>query len=124
MPKQVLLIDDEAAILLAYKKLLQNPALRIDTAASVEEAVGCIKKNSYDIVISDVRLTGTTGMEGFDILQLVKAQNPDTGVILITAYGGPDIKKRAFGMGASVYLEKPILAQDLRQAMEELGIKL
>lgn len=122
--KHVLLVDDEVCNLRAYEKLLKSPELRIDTAESFKEAVHHIRKNCYDIVISDLRLHGSIGLEGIDILEVAKDQNPDTGVILVTAYGSTDIKKLAFVLGASCYLEKPVFGQELRQAIERLGIEL
>ena len=64
-----------------------------------------------------VRLTGTAGLEGLAILRFIKEHNSETKVILITAYGNSDIRELAIGIGASCYLEKPVLADDLRAAI-------
>ncbi|HEY4491691.1 MAG TPA: response regulator [Acidobacteriota bacterium] len=121
MVKNVLVVDDEIGTLLAYKKLLQSPEVEIHTAATLQEATDYLGKNPYDVVISDLRLGGSIGFEGFEVMRFAKAQNPNTAIILITAYGNAEIKRRAALLGATLYFEKPILAADLRKAIATLG---
>jgi len=122
MTKHILVVDDEAATLTAYKKLLQRPGLEIHTAETLQDAELFLKKMKCQVVISDLRLTGTVGNEGLAILRMVKQNSLSTKVILVTAYGNSEIKDQAFKMGASFYLEKPVLADDLRKAMRSLGV--
>lgn len=122
--KQLLLVDDEPAILMAYSRLLGGPKVLIDTAGNLEEVTSYLANKSYDVIISDIRLTGTFDAEGFEILRMVKAQNALTQVILVTAFGNPEVKERAFDLGAAIYLEKPVLAVELRKAIQSLGVDI
>jgi len=122
--KKLLLVDDEETTLVAYRKLLSSSSIELDTAASMEEATSYLERQIYNIVISDLRLTGTLNLEGFDIARLARAKNPDTEIILITAYGTPEIKRQAVDLGVAQYLEKPILSSDLRNAIMSLGVEL
>jgi two-component system, response regulator YesN len=72
-------------------------------------------------VISDLRLTGTCGKEGLEILQYIREQKLDTRVILVTGYGNFEIMNEAFKLGASFYFEKPVSREALIQALETLG---
>jgi DNA-binding NtrC family response regulator len=123
MTKHVLLVDDESAILMAFKKLLQGPGIEIDTADSMESAQSALHARNYDAVIADLRLGDTGGEEGLEILRFVKKQNPATPTILITAYGNPEVMEKTFKLGADLYLEKPVSSNTLRDALQNLGVK-
>ena len=121
MPVQVLFVDDEPATLIAYKKLLNGSAFNVDFAATLEEAETFLKNNQYQVIVSDLRLSGSHTFEGFYILQLVRKTCPGTQVILLTAYGTSEIKDKALNLGAALYLEKPVRAGELRVAISCLG---
>jgi DNA-binding NtrC family response regulator len=123
MSKHVLLVDDETAILMAFKKLLQGPGIEIDTADTMESAQSALNARNYDAVIADLRLGDTGGEEGLEILRFVKKQNPSTPTILITAYGNPEVMEKTFKLGADLYLEKPVSSNTLRDALKKLGVK-
>lgn len=73
--KRILLVDDEESILLAFKKLLQRPFVQVDTCESMEEAIYNIDHFSYDAVIADLRLSGSLGQEGFQIVSYLKKRH-------------------------------------------------
>jgi DNA-binding NtrC family response regulator len=122
MTKHVLLIDDETAILMAFKKLLQSPGIEIDTADSKESAQSALKERNYAAVIADLRLGDTGGEEGLEILRFVKEHNPAVPTILITAYGNPEVMERTYKLGADLYLEKPVSSNTLKDALKKLGV--
>ncbi|MEW6584857.1 MAG: response regulator [Nitrospirota bacterium] len=122
MTKHVLIVDDESAILMAFKKLLQSPGIDIDTAETVESAQASLSAKKYDAVVADLRL-GITGEEGLDILRFVKQNSPQTPIILITAYGNPEIMEKTYKLGADLYLEKPVSSNTLRDALRTLGVE-
>lgn len=119
----VLIVDDEVAVLMAYKKLLCRSDIEIHTAETIEDAEQCIARQYFEVVISDLRLTGTSNMEGLEILRMVRKRTLKTKVILMTAYGSADIRDRALKLGATLYLEKPVLADDLRKAIGSVEVK-
>lgn len=123
MIKHVLLIDDETAILMAFKKLLQSPGIEIDTADSKESAQSALNRRDYAAVIADLRLGDTGGEEGLEILRFVKEHNPAVPTILITAYGNPEVMERTYRLGADLYLEKPVSSNTLKDALNKLGVQ-
>jgi DNA-binding response OmpR family regulator len=123
MTCRLLVVDDEPTTLMAYRKLFRSSSVAIDTAESAVDAVGLLERNTYRAIIVDLRLTGTTGTEGFDIIRHVKATSPDTGVILVTAYGSPPVQERARDLGAAFYFEKPVPIRELRKVLESLGVR-
>lgn len=123
MPKNVLLVDDETALLLALKKLLRSEVVEIITAETKTEAISFLEKVSCEVVIVDLKLSGILNQDGIDILQYVKSSKPCTGVILITGYGSPEIMEYAYTLGADFYFEKPVSVQVLRDALKGLGVQ-
>lgn len=126
MPKRILLVDDEFSILFAYKKVLQRPDVVVDAVDSMEEAINLLEKNDYQVAILDLRLHGSTDEEGFELIDLVRGKynNPKITIILITAYGNPEIKDRAYKHGADYYFEKPVSTNTIRNTLERVGITI
>lgn len=122
MVRKILIADDEPAILFAFQKLLQEPGVGVVTAQTLEEAEALLKDHQFDAVITDLRLSGEKPQGGFDVLRSVKANHPETKVILITAYDNSEVIKKAYELGASYYLEKPVPIKTLRETLHRLGI--
>lgn len=122
MLQHLLLVDDEPAILTAFKKLLQAPGVAIDVAENIECARELLDERLYDAVIADLRLSGFTGEEGLDIIRYVKIRHPETRVILITAYGNEDVMNKAYDLGVAFYFEKPVSTSVLKDALKSLGV--
>jgi DNA-binding NtrC family response regulator len=122
MTKHLLLVDDEPTILMAFKKLLQNPEMSVDTAENIEYAKELVDERAYDAVIADLRLSGFAGEEGLEIIRYVKERRPETQVILITAYGNQEVMKRAYNLGAAFYFEKPVSTNVIKNALKSLGV--
>jgi DNA-binding NtrC family response regulator len=120
--QRILIVDDEKAILLAFKKLLQNPNIEVDTAETMDEAENSLKKNIYNAVIVDLRLTGVDGEEGLKIIKYVKEFHSRTHVILVTGYGSSAVMEKAQSLGAAFYFEKPVSSEILKNALKSLNI--
>ena len=123
MSQRILIVDDETAILLAFKKLLQTTDITVDTAETMGEAENFLCKNFYDAAIVDLRLTGVTGEEGLEIIKYIKEFSAQTQVILVTGYGSPKVMEKAQALGAAFYFEKPVSGDTLRNALKSLGIE-
>jgi DNA-binding NtrC family response regulator len=122
MQKNVLVVDDETTILLAFKKLLKTPGVDVDTAESMEDVKVLLIDKYYDAVIADLRLSGISGEEGLEVIRYVKERNPDTKVILITAFGNQEVMSRAYNLGAAFYFEKPVSTNVIKDALRNMGI--
>jgi len=123
MSQRILIVDDEAAILLAFKKLLQTKDITVDTAETMGEAEKFLCKNFYDAAIVDLRLTGVTGEEGLEIIKYIKEFSAQTRVILVTGYGSPKVMEKAQALGAAFYFEKPVSGDTLRNALKSLDVE-
>lgn len=121
--KRILVVDDEAAILLAFKKLLQRPEVQIDTCESLEDAIRYIDLFYYDAAIADLRLSGSLGQEGFQIISYLKKKSPSAKAALITAYGMNGTERNAFSNGADFYFEKPVSFKDLNLILNSIGVE-
>ena len=121
--KRILIVDDEIGYLLALKRILQGPAVAVDTAETAEAAKALLQERAYNVVIADVMLTTTLGEEGLEILRHVKKHSPGTRVIILTAYGNSGIFEKALAGGVDLFFEKPLSSQTLIQALKCWGIK-
>lgn len=122
MNQRILIVDDEKAILLAFKKLLKSPNIEVDTAETMGEADNLLKENIYQAVIVDLRLTGVHGEEGLEIIKYVKELHPQTNVILVTGFGSSAVMEKAQALGAAFYFEKPVSSEVLKNALKSLNI--
>ncbi len=110
----VLVVDDEGAIRYSVSKTLQRVGYNVAEAASGEEALDVMKKSHYDVVLTDIRMPGLTGVE---LLKRIKEQAPDAIVILMTGYASLGTAVEALRLGAHDYLIKPSSSQDIRQSV-------
>jgi len=122
MMQRILIVDDEKAILLAFKKLLQSPNIEVDTAETIENAENLLKENTYNVAIVDLRLTGVDGDEGLKIIKHIKEFYSQTEVILVTGYGSSIVMEKAHARGAAFYFEKPVSSEILKNALKSLNI--
>ncbi len=122
MAKRILLVDDETAVLFAYKKVLQREQFEVDAIDSMAGTYKLLDHNSYDVAILDLRLGGESSEEGFELLQYIKGHNPETFIIMITAHGNQEVRDRAFQLGADYYFEKPVSTNKIRETLAVSGI--
>ena len=118
MKRRILLVDDELAILLTLKAILEINGFDVETAASAREAKQKLGKNEYHMVITDMRMETDTA--GYDVVKAAKAQAYDPAVALLTAYPllGSDWQDK----GANSMLVKPMNTNDLLRQIEALLI--
>ncbi len=110
----VLVVDDEGAIRYSVSKTLQRVGYNVSEAASGEEALDIMKKQHCDVVLTDIRMPGLTGVE---LLRRIKEVAPDAIVILMTGYASLGTAVEALRLGAHDYLIKPSSSQDIRQSV-------
>src|SRR5258706_11652979 len=118
MKRRILLVDDELAILLTLKAILECSGCEVEAAASAKEAIGKLKSSEYHMVISDMRMEHDTA--GYDVVRTARKQKYNPAVALLTAYPllGSDWKKE----GANSMLVKPMNTTDLLRQIEVLLI--
>ncbi len=112
----ILVADDEGAIRYSISKTLQRVGYQVHTAASGEEALEMMQRQNYDVVLTDIRMPGLTGVE---LLARIKEQAPDAVVILLTGYASLETAIESLRLGAHDYLVKPSSSQDIRQSVAQ-----
>ena len=100
----ILAVDDEASVADALALVLGERGHKVETARSAAEADALLRSRPFDLVFIDLRLPDGSGI---DLLTRVKADSPETEVILMTAHGSLDLTVEAIKRGAFYYLEKP-----------------
>lgn len=118
--KTVLLVDDDPGMLRALDKVLTRAGLKVTQATWVREGISELRDRqiSFDLVITDLRMPKASGLT---ILHAVNTAFPGTPVIIITAYGQPDLTPKWWReQGAAAYLEKPIEAEVLLRTVREV----
>jgi DNA-binding response OmpR family regulator len=121
-PHRILIVDDEPTILFAFSQYLKSPTVIIETASTFEEAVDVLKRQTFGAVIADLRLTGTTNIEGYEVIRQARRLQPSSKIMVVTAYGGDDIKKTIHDLGADYYFEKPVSPQKIKEVLAQHGI--
>ena len=119
---RILLVDDEEAILFAFKKVLSTPSMVVDTAQTFSEALKLLEYKSYMAVVADLRLTGAATKEGFEVIREAKRIQSDCRVIMMTAYGENGTREKVAQLGADLFLEKPVSPQKVKEILQSLGV--
>ena len=100
---RILLVDDEASILSVLSTLLKAEGHEVVPVLGGEKAQDIIKSDQFDLMISDIRMSPVDGMQ---LLKMIHHERPDTGVIMITAYGSVETAVEAMKEGACDYIVK------------------
>jgi len=109
MPK-ILIVDDEARILLLLQSLLKANGYDAVTAKDGNSALDAVKNGTFDLVISDLRMSP---MDGLTLFKEIKALQPELPVILLTAYASVETAIEALKNGAFDYLSKPFKVDEM-----------
>ncbi len=115
----ILIVDDEAhvgQVLRAHLTGLKK-GYRVELARSGEEALRHIAGQTFDLVISDLLMPG---LDGLELLRRVRVVSPTTRLMLITAYGTPQVAERARLLDSCRYLTKPLVLDELTAAIAQM----
>ncbi|MCP3137692.1 response regulator [Pyxidicoccus xibeiensis] len=118
--QNLLIVDDESALCWVLGQFFASAGYRVDSAQALDEALGLMTTGRYDLVISDLRLSGTQSEEGLMLADFVRRYAPDTRVVLLTAFATQEISDRARELGVDLVLPKPQPLPALAQHVSEL----
>ncbi len=122
MARTVLVVEDEADILMLEKLILElSDYLKLE-AATAEDALKVIEREVPDAVLLDLRLPGMDGWELLDVLK-EKGLLPGLPVVLVTADAAPSTKERAIEAGCRAYLSKPFSVEQLKLTLKSLTVE-
>jgi DNA-binding response OmpR family regulator len=116
MKRRILLVDDELAVLLTLKAVLEFNGFEVETAASAKEAKLKMKTGPYHMVITDMRMESDNS--GFEVVQAAKKASYQPAVAMLTAFPAADEDWQE--QGADEMLVKPMNTQDLLVQIEAL----
>ena len=118
--QRILLVDDHEVVRLGLKSLLErHPQFEIvGEAASAREALEQVENNHPDVVVMDIRLPGTSGIEA---CEEITSRFPETRVLMLTSYAEDEMLFSAIRAGASGYILKQIGGEELVRALEAVA---
>lgn len=113
----ILVVDDEPPQLELIGGFLKKQGFEVALAESGERALQRFRQESFDLVLTDQRMPNLSGL---DLVKAVRAVNPETAVIIMTAYGSIETAVDAIKAGATDYLTKPLNLDELLHRIEKV----
>jgi len=108
--ERILVIDDSPEILRLFSDYLRAEGYEVDTAEDGSRGIGLVGKNSYDMILTDLKMPGIDGME---VLKFINEHSPDSLCIILTGYGTVKNAVEAIKLGAFDYLTKPVKMDEI-----------
>ena len=119
--RSLLIIDDEAAIRFVLVEYFRGRGWSVDAVETREEAEALLAGTPYSVVIVDLRLGGTKGVEGLDVVDSVRRLRPQTRVVLLTGNATSELEAEARRRGIDAFVEKPLPLPQLEAIVDRLA---
>ncbi len=120
---RLLIVDDELHVRESLSHWFAEDGYDVESASSGQEALNMLGRQSYDVIVSDIKMPG---MDGLELLGRVRRKDADIAVVLVTAYASVDTAVHALKEGAYDYLVKPFdpeaLSRIVAQACEKVAL--
>jgi two-component system response regulator HydG len=107
---RILVIDDDDGVRDSTARMLRSAGYTVDTAPTGEDGVTAAKGNLFDVILSDMRMPGISGM---DVLRRLREGRVDSAFIVMTGFGTIDTAVEAMKLGAVDFVQKPFLRDEL-----------
>ncbi len=119
MPNKILVVDDEANIVLSLEFLMNKAGYDVRTAGNGEEALAAIDADPPDLILLDVNMPTKNG---FEVCETVRARNDwsHIRIIMLTAHGRDIEREKGLALGADDYVTKPFSTQDVVSKVQEV----
>jgi DNA-binding response OmpR family regulator len=118
-PKEILVVDDSPQISKALSDLLTASGYAVRTAPSAERALQILESARFDLILTDLKMTGMTGI---DLAEQVLQKTPGLPIIILTGFGDMDSVIHALRLGVADYLKKPFSIDEVLSVVErEIG---
>jgi len=125
MANRLLIVEDEETLCESLGRVFLREGYEVETAMSAEAAIKILETASYDLIITDIILPGSNGIE---LLKKCREQNPEQIVIIITAFASLETAVEALRAGAYDYVIKPIIHEEIkrvvRNALRERALRI
>ncbi len=116
-PVHLLVVDDDEHVRGVCRSIAEEAGMKVFDVSTAEEALEVLEVSPVDILLTDLRLPGTSGLE---LLKRVTRLFPDMAVVMLTQYGTIDSAVQATRMGAADYVTKPFRVEELRARLEQV----
>ncbi len=117
---RVLIVDDEEGFCWTLTKVLEDLNYMVLCAHSPAQALKLLQNDAQiGIAFLDLRLSAAGGTEGLSLLEKFKAHSPRIPVVLMSAFGTPELKAEASRLGALAFLDKPFRVEKLLRLIRE-----
>ncbi len=110
MSERILVVEDDESILAGLRLNLEMDGFIVECARDGVQAMERFRRSPPDLVLLDVMLPG---MNGFEVLEEIRHENPDVAVLMLSARGAQEDKVRGLGLGADDYVAKPFSLVEL-----------
>jgi DNA-binding NtrC family response regulator len=117
---RLLIVDDEESICFSMSEYFVLHGFVVDTARELEEAEKLIGNTEYSVVIQDLRLGANREADGLEMIKLLQQHSPATRVVVLTAFGSPEVEDEARRYGADAFLRKPKPLSQVAQVVQGL----
>lgn len=117
---RILIVDDEETIRLALRKFLRSRGYEVEVAGSGDQAMEILDKESFSLMLCDVRMPGMTGVQ---VVPEARKKDRDLAIIMLTAVNDAATATEVLASGATDYLMKPVELADLQQAVDRALLK-
>jgi len=107
--KRILIIEDDSTMRTALAMMLEAENCEVNETESGEKALSLMEKNGFDLIVTDLFLNGTTGLDIF------KAFHKKVPVLIITGFSDADLAKKAQQIARDAYLEKPFTSEVFKE---------
>jgi CheY-like chemotaxis protein len=114
--KRVLVVDDDPVIGESFDRVLTPRGYAVIHAANGEQALERLAAEDYDLVYTDIRMPGVSGIE---VARRVRASRPWLPVVIVTGYGSAENQARAKEIGVAAFLDKPLTPEMIERATAE-----
>lgn len=117
----IMIVDDEADIRNGLARLVGGTGARVRVAASGEEALALMAEYESELLLSDIKMRGMSGVE---LLRALRRHHPRTGVLLMTGFGTIELAVQCLQLGALHFLTKPFDNEEILETIERLAARV
>lgn len=114
---RILVVDDEEGARELFHTILTGEGYDVTLASDGEVALGILKNDPHDLVITDIKMPVVDGLQ---LLQEIRKTGSKTDVIMVTAYGEVETYLKAMSLGAAEYINKPIRIKELKRIVHKV----
>ena len=111
---KVLVVDDDPVVGKSFDRVLSQKGYVVVTAENAQEALRKVQEGEYDVIFTDVKMPG---MSGIELAERLKVERPWTPVVIVTGFGSTENQKRAMTAGVSSFLHKPLSPEMIEESM-------